>query len=105
MNARFTPVAMSQVQPARQEDLRLITGQGRFTADVHYPGELHVDVIRSMHAHGRIAPWNRAAEAMFGFAPTTSWPTSPHCVDALTRFRQGAALPDVLTFLGFEITR
>ena len=55
MNARFTPVAMAQVQPARQEDLRLITGQGRFTADVHYPGELHVHVIRSMHAHGRIA--------------------------------------------------
>ena len=54
MNARFTPVAMAQVQPARQEDLRLITGQGRFTADVHYPGELHVHVIRSMHAHGRI---------------------------------------------------
>ena len=46
MNARF--------QPARQEDLRLITGQGRFTADVHYEGELHLHVIRSMHAHGRI---------------------------------------------------
>lgn len=26
-------------------------------------------------------------------------------VDTLTRFRQGAALPDDLTFLGFEITR
>ena len=38
----------------RKEDLRLITGQGRFTADVHYEGELHLHVIRSMHAHGRI---------------------------------------------------
>ena len=58
MNARFTPVAMAQVQPARQEDLRLITGQGRFTADVHYPNECHLHVIRSQHAHGRITQVN-----------------------------------------------
>ena len=54
MNARFTPTIPTGVKPARQEDLRLITGQGRFTADVHYEGELHLHVIRSMHAHGRI---------------------------------------------------
>ena len=38
MNARFNPVALDRIQPARKEDLRLITGQGRFTADVHYEG-------------------------------------------------------------------
>jgi carbon-monoxide dehydrogenase large subunit len=54
MNARFTPTIPAGVKPARQEDLRLITGQGRFTADVHYEGELHLHIIRSMHAHGRI---------------------------------------------------
>jgi carbon-monoxide dehydrogenase large subunit len=54
MNARFTPVPLDRVHASRTEDLRLITGQGRFTADVHYDGELHLHVIRSMHAHGRI---------------------------------------------------
>jgi carbon-monoxide dehydrogenase large subunit len=54
MNARFQPVPLDQVKPSRKEDLRLITGQGRFTADVRYDGELHLHVIRSMHAHGRI---------------------------------------------------
>lgn len=54
MNARFQPVDIGHVKPSRKEDLRLITGQGCFTADVHYPGELHLHVIRSMYPHGRI---------------------------------------------------
>ena len=54
MNARFPAVGLDQVKPSRKEDLRLITGQGCFTADVHYPGELHLHVIRSMYPHGRI---------------------------------------------------
>ncbi len=54
MNARFQPVDIGHVKPSRKEDLRLITGQGCFTADVHYPGELHLHVIRSMYRHGRI---------------------------------------------------
>lgn len=55
MNARFQPVGPEHVRAARKEDLRLITGQGRFTADVHYDGELHLHVVRSMVPHGRIA--------------------------------------------------
>jgi carbon-monoxide dehydrogenase large subunit len=39
---------------ARQEDLRLITGRGQFTADYAYPGMLYLHVIRSVHAHAKI---------------------------------------------------
>ena len=39
---------------SRHEDLRLITGVGRFTADVNLPGQLHAAVVRSDRAHARI---------------------------------------------------
>jgi carbon-monoxide dehydrogenase large subunit len=40
--------------PSRQEDLRLVTGTGRFTGDWSFEGELHAAVIRSDRAHARI---------------------------------------------------
>src|SRR5947199_9855534 len=39
----------------RREDARLVTGGGRYVADVALPGLLHVAVVRSPHAHARIA--------------------------------------------------
>lgn len=38
----------------RHEDKRLITGTGKFTADWNFPGQCHVAVVRSVHAHARI---------------------------------------------------
>jgi aerobic carbon-monoxide dehydrogenase large subunit len=38
----------------RREDGRLVTGRGRYVADVAVPGLLHVAVHRSPHAHARI---------------------------------------------------
>jgi carbon-monoxide dehydrogenase large subunit len=38
----------------RLEDLRLITGQGRYTDDVDYPGQAHAVFVRSPHPHARI---------------------------------------------------
>src|SRR5437867_3966650 len=38
----------------RREDARLVTGRGRYVADVALPGLLHVAVRRSPHAHARI---------------------------------------------------
>jgi len=38
----------------RREDARLVTGRGRYVADVALPGLLHVAVYRSPHAHARI---------------------------------------------------
>src|SRR5947199_5549058 len=38
----------------RGEDARLVTGRGRYVADVALPGLLHIAVHRSPHAHARI---------------------------------------------------
>jgi len=38
----------------RREDERLLTGRGRFVADLIRPGMLHVAFLRSPHAHARI---------------------------------------------------
>src|SRR5438128_6713154 len=38
----------------RREDERLVTGRGRYVADVKLPGMLHVAVLRSPHAHARL---------------------------------------------------
>jgi aerobic carbon-monoxide dehydrogenase large subunit len=38
----------------RLEDPPLLTGKGRFVNDLSFPNELHMRVVRSTHAHGRI---------------------------------------------------
>jgi aerobic carbon-monoxide dehydrogenase large subunit len=38
----------------RLEDPPLVTGRGRFAADVSFPQQLHMRVVRSASAHGRI---------------------------------------------------
>src|SRR5271169_5959021 len=38
----------------RLEDRPLVTGNGRFAADVSFAHQLHMRVVRSAHAHGRI---------------------------------------------------
>ena len=39
----------------RLEDKPLLTGRGRFAADISFPHQLHMHVVRSTHAHGRIS--------------------------------------------------
>ena len=58
------PVSAS-VRYARREDHALVTGQGHYTADHHYPGMLHACVIRSPHAHARISAtdWSAVRQA------------------------------------------
>ena len=38
----------------RLEDPPLVTGRGRFAADIDFPRQLHMRVVRSNHAHGKI---------------------------------------------------
>ncbi|MCK9908812.1 xanthine dehydrogenase family protein molybdopterin-binding subunit [Microbacteriaceae bacterium K1510] len=38
----------------RLEDRPLVTGQGRFAGDVSFPHQLHMRMVRSVHAHGRL---------------------------------------------------
>lgn len=52
---------------ARKEDLRLVTGTGRYLADIVLPGMLHVAFVRSEYAHARITGIDTSeAEAMPG---------------------------------------
>src|SRR5215467_9615725 len=46
---------------ARLEDRPLVTGRGRFAADVTFPHMLHMRVVRSGYAHGRIGAIDSAA--------------------------------------------
>jgi CO/xanthine dehydrogenase Mo-binding subunit len=45
----------------RLEDRPLLTGQGRFAADISFPGQLHMRVVRSSIAHGKIIAIDAAA--------------------------------------------
>ncbi|MEK9646501.1 MAG: xanthine dehydrogenase family protein molybdopterin-binding subunit, partial [Alphaproteobacteria bacterium] len=38
----------------RKEDRRFVTGSGRYTTDVAIPGQAHMVVVRSTHAHAVI---------------------------------------------------
>ena len=51
----------------RKEDLRLITGSGRYSADVDFPDQVYAAMVRSPHAHARILSIDVAdAESMPG---------------------------------------
>src|SRR5580692_11225697 len=47
--------------PKRREDLRFITGHGRYLDDMTFHGLAHAVVLRSPHAHARIAGIDAAA--------------------------------------------
>lgn len=49
--------------PARDEDRRLVSGQGRYTADWNLPGQLHAAVVRSDRAHARLLRVDASAAA------------------------------------------
>ena len=51
----------------RKEDLRLLTGGGRFSDDVKLEGQAYAFVLRSPHAHARIRSLDtKAAQAIPG---------------------------------------
>jgi carbon-monoxide dehydrogenase large subunit/6-hydroxypseudooxynicotine dehydrogenase subunit gamma len=45
----------------RLEDLPLVTGRGRFVGDIAFPHQLHMRVVRSSHAYGRLEAVDAAA--------------------------------------------
>ena len=49
-------------QPVRRrEDLRLLTGGGRYSDDINVPGQAYAVMVRSPHAHARIRSIDVAA--------------------------------------------
>jgi carbon-monoxide dehydrogenase large subunit len=45
----------------RLEDLPLVTGKGAFAADISFPQQLHMRVVRSTHAHAKLGSIDGAA--------------------------------------------
>jgi CO/xanthine dehydrogenase Mo-binding subunit len=45
----------------RLEDPPLVTGRGRYAADISFPHQLHMRIVRSNHAHGKIMSIDTAA--------------------------------------------
>ena len=61
------PIDWMGARLARKEDHRLITGHGRYVADIVLPGMLHAVFVRSEYAHARINGIDSAeAKAMPG---------------------------------------
>src|SRR4051812_34173782 len=52
MNKPTAPLVGQRVR--RKEDLRFLTGEGRYIDDISLPGMAHAVVLRSPHAHARI---------------------------------------------------
>ncbi len=55
--SNFEPAAKGKFvgrSVTRLEDLPLVTGRGRYAASISFPHQLHMRVVRSSHAHGRI---------------------------------------------------
>ncbi|PYM25553.1 MAG: xanthine dehydrogenase [Candidatus Rokuibacteriota bacterium] len=98
---------MIGVSAKRKEDLRLLTGRGRYVDDIRLPGLLHAAVVRSPHAHARIVGVDKraalkcagvvailtvadAAELGAGVPPLIhepGWPAYTHPVMARERVR------------------
>jgi aerobic carbon-monoxide dehydrogenase large subunit len=57
----LNPMAFVGRSLSRLEDRPLVTGQGRFAADISFAHQLHMRVVRSAHAHGRIVAIDTAA--------------------------------------------
>ena len=64
----LTPTSHNIGQPVRRkEDLRLVTGKGRFSDDVNVPQQVYAVMLRSPHAHARIRSMDaRKALALSG---------------------------------------
>ena len=54
----------------RKEDARFITGKGRYTDDVKFPGQTYAAFVRSPHANATITSFD-AAPTPLAFTPRT----------------------------------
>ncbi len=88
----------------RREDLRLVRGAGRYTADENLPGQVHAVMVRSPHAHARLraiaidkakampgvlAVLTGAEYLADGLKPIPHKPWSPHPAETQLRNKGG----------------
>src|SRR5581483_3981956 len=72
----------------RLEDPPLVTGRGRFAGDIGFPHQLHMRVVRSPVAHGRLTGIDSAAaRALPGVEAI--WTASDIADLPLIEFREG----------------
>jgi carbon-monoxide dehydrogenase large subunit len=92
-------------QPVRRrEDLRLVRGAGRYTADENLPGQAYAAMVRSPHAHARIRGIDtdkaKAVPGVIGvftgadclaggLKPIPHIPWSPHQAEVMPRLKDG----------------
>ena len=50
--AQSTPYVGQSLR--RREDIKFVTGNGRYVDDIKFPGVLYVEILRSPHAHALI---------------------------------------------------
>jgi len=73
----------------RREDERLVTGRGRYLDDLRLPGILHAAIVRSPHAHARVARIDGApARALPGVIAVLTGADIPECT--------GSAVPPLV---------
>ena len=94
----------------RLEDPPLVTGRGRFAADISFPHQLHMRVVRSNHAHGRIISIDtKAARALPGVVAVWTCADVAHVppidfregkIPALEPYRQPVLAIDRVRYVG-----
>jgi carbon-monoxide dehydrogenase large subunit len=88
----------------RREDPRLVTGRGRYTADVSREGWLHAAFVRSTVAHARIKSIDCAAAAALpgvaGIFVAADLALKPQVAPALDLFARPALAAEVVRFVG-----
>lgn len=78
---------------ARKEDQRLVTGAGKYLADIVLPGMLHAVFVRSEYAHAKIAGIDKSeAEAMPGVVAVY---TGADIRDVIKPMPQAVVLPNL----------
>ncbi len=87
----------------RLEDPPLVTGKGRFVGDINFPDQLHMRIVRSDHAHGKIISIDTsAAEAVPGVVAV--WTTEDIDDVPPIDFREGSD-PTLALFRQYPLAR
>jgi aerobic carbon-monoxide dehydrogenase large subunit len=94
----------------RLEDPPLVTGQGRFAADISFPRQLHMRVVRAQHAHGllrgvdiaaaRAAPGIVAVWTAADLADLPPIDFREGHIEELAPYRQPVLARDTLRYVG-----
>jgi aerobic carbon-monoxide dehydrogenase large subunit len=94
----------------RLEDRPLVAGQGRFASDISFSQQIHMRVVRSAHAHGRITAI-KTAHALAAPGVVAVWTASDVAdippidfrltrIEGLEPYRQPILAKDIVRYVG-----